>query len=89
LEKGEAVYQSWCAPCHSDGPGNPGTAALAVKYKGQSIPAVLTERSNLTAQSVKFFVRQGVSVMPPFRKTEITDVDLDALAMFLSRNNKR
>ena len=89
-ERGQAVYQYWCAPCHSEGPGNPGTGALAVKYKGQpAIPAVLTERTNLTPQGLKFFVRQGVSVMPPFRKTEITDADLNALTVFLTRNNKR
>ena len=90
LERGQAVYQYWCATCHSEGRGFPGTAALAVKYKGQpGTPAVLTQRTNLTPQAVRFFVRQGVSVMPPFRKTEITDAELDALSAFLSRNNKR
>lgn len=89
-ERGKAVYQYWCATCHSEGRGFPGTAALTVKYKGQpGTPALLTERTNLTPQGLKFFVRQGVSVMPPFRKTEITDADLDALTVFLTRNNKR
>ena len=35
----------------------------------------------------KFFVRKGVSIMPFFRKTEVTDADLDALAAYLARNN--
>ena len=30
------------------------------------------------------FVRTGVSVMPPFRKTEISDADLAALAAYLA-----
>jgi mono/diheme cytochrome c family protein len=30
------------------------------------------------------FVRNGVSVMPPFRKTEITDAELAALAAYLA-----
>jgi mono/diheme cytochrome c family protein len=30
------------------------------------------------------FVRSGVSVMPPFRKTEISDADLAALAAYLA-----
>jgi mono/diheme cytochrome c family protein len=30
------------------------------------------------------FVRTGVSVMPPFRKTEISDADLEALAAYLA-----
>lgn len=89
IEHGKVVYQYWCGPCHSEGPGNPGTAALAVKYKAQpAIPALLTQRTNLTPQTLKFFVRQGVSVMPPFRKTEITDADLDALTAFLTRQNR-
>lgn len=62
----------------------PGTAALAAKYSGQ-VPAALEERSDLTPDVVKFFVRHGVSIMPPFRKTEITDAELDALANYLGR----
>jgi mono/diheme cytochrome c family protein len=90
MERGQAVYQYWCGPCHSEGRGNPGTGALAVKYKNQpGVPAVLADRTNLTPESVKFFVRRGVSVMPPFRKTEITDAELDALAVFLTRNRQR
>jgi mono/diheme cytochrome c family protein len=32
-------------------------------------------------------VRRGVSVMPPFRKTEISDEDLNALAAYLSKRS--
>jgi mono/diheme cytochrome c family protein len=69
----------------------PGTAALAAKYKGRqpAVAAVLEDRSDLTPQSIRFFVRQGVSVMAPFRKTEITDADLDALAAYLTRPKAR
>ena len=35
---------------------------------------------------VKVIVRQGVSVMPQFRKTEISDADLEALAAYLARS---
>ncbi len=90
LQRGAAVYQNWCAPCHSAGRGNPGTAALAAKYKSRqpAVPSVLTERTDLTPQTIKFFVRQGVSVMAPFRKTEITDADLDAMIAYLARGRK-
>ena len=89
-QKGAAVYQYWCAACHSTGRGNPGTTALAAKYKGRQppVPAGLTERTDLTPQAIRFFVRQGVSVMAPFRKTEITDADLDALSAYLTRNKR-
>jgi mono/diheme cytochrome c family protein len=58
---------------------------LTVKYQGVK-PGVLLEWKDLPAAAVKFWVRHGLSVMPQFRKTEISDAELDALAAFLSRN---
>ncbi len=83
-QQGNAVFQKWCAPCHASGPGHPGTIALAALYKGAK-PAALEERKDLAPEVVKKFVRTGVSVMPFFRKTEVSDVELDALAAYLSR----
>jgi mono/diheme cytochrome c family protein len=90
IQRGAAVYQNWCAPCHSSGRGNPGTEALAAKYKDRQppVPAVLADRQDLTPQSIRFFVRQGVSVMAPFRKTEISDADLEVLSVFLTQNKR-
>ena len=82
---GRAVYTKWCAPCHDPGVIHPGTNALTVKYQGVK-PGVLLEWKDLQPETVKFLVRHGISVMPQFRKTEISDADLDALAKFLSRN---
>jgi (+)-pinoresinol hydroxylase len=81
--QGEAVYQRWCVHCHSSGRGNPGTDSLQVKYKGTP-PAVLLDRTDLTADAIKLFVRQGVLSMPPFRKTEITDAELAALSTWMA-----
>jgi mono/diheme cytochrome c family protein len=81
--RGKQVFDQWCAPCHGDGPGKPGTAALSALYKGQK-PALLEERTDLVPELTKQFVRTGVSVMPFFRKTEISDADLDALAAYLA-----
>jgi hypothetical protein len=64
---------------------HPGTNALTVKYKGVK-SGVLLEWKDLQPDTVKFLVRHGISVMPQFRKTEISDADLDGLANFLSRN---
>jgi mono/diheme cytochrome c family protein len=74
--------------CHGEGPGKPGTMALQAKYKGVE-PALLDKRTDLTPQLVKTDVRNGVSIMPFFRKTEISDADLDAIAAYLTRNNKQ
>ena len=85
---GQAVYEHWCAPCHAPGPGHPGTQSLQFKYAGKT-PAVLLERADLSPQVVSVFVRQGVLLMAPFRKTEITDAELAALASYVARNFKR
>jgi (+)-pinoresinol hydroxylase len=85
LQKGKQVYEYWCATCH--GPGLPGTVALETKYKG-SKPALLAERTDLLPAITKSFVRKGVSIMPFFRKTEIGDADLEALAAYLARNTR-
>jgi len=84
---GQAVYEHWCAPCHAPGPGHPGTQSLQLKYAGKT-PAVLLERTDLNAQAVAAFVRQGVLLMAPFRKTEISDAELAALTAYVARNFK-
>ncbi len=87
LKRGQEVYKHWCWDCHGTGSGKPGTSALEAKYKGTR-PADLEERSDLTPAVTKAFVRNGVSIMPIFRKTEISNTDLDALAAYLARNIK-
>jgi (+)-pinoresinol hydroxylase len=84
---GKAVYEHWCAPCHAAGPGHPGTQSLQFKYQGK-LPPVLLDRTDLAPQVVSAFVRQGVLLMAPFRKTEITDADLSALASYVTGHFK-
>ena len=84
VDTGHKVFKHWCAPCHSNSAHMPGTQALQAKYKG-AVPAVLEQRTDLTPAVIRTFVRQGMNIMPPFRKTEISDTDLDALAAYLSR----
>ena len=81
--RGREVFEHWCAPCHAPGPRHPGTQALEVLYKGAK-PAALEERTDLVPELTRTFVRSGVSIMPPFRKTEISDADLAALAAYLA-----
>jgi mono/diheme cytochrome c family protein len=88
-ERGKAVYEYWCSSCHGAGQGMfgakelPGTAALRAKYQG-AIPPLLVDRRDMPADFVRVVVRQGMSIMPYFRKTEISDAELDALAAYLS-----
>jgi cytochrome c5 len=89
LERGRTVFAHYCAPCHASGRGAdgapmlPGTHALYLKYKG-SKPALLEQRSDLSFEVLKAFVRNGVASMPPLRKTEVTDDDLKAIAFYLA-----
>jgi (+)-pinoresinol hydroxylase len=75
-----------CAPCHAPGPGHPGTQALDALYHGTK-PGALERRDDLTAPFIRMIVRQGVYSMPFFRKTEIDDAELTALAAYLTRSS--
>lgn len=82
-DAGKDVYDQWCTPCHGAGPGKPGTMVLEQRYAGR-LPALLEERTDLTSATITTFVRGGVGVMPPFRKTEITDSELAAMIRYLT-----
>ena len=97
IKRGEEAYQARCNLCHGRIPKDAapgfgtrmsGTEALAVKY-GNKKPAVLEDRTDLTVDVVKFFVRHGSGIMPFFRKTEVSDADLNAMAAYLTRKRPR
>jgi mono/diheme cytochrome c family protein len=89
LERGKTVFQHYCAPCHADGRGDdgapmlPGTHALHLKYRGEK-PGLLEQRTDLPVELIEAIVRNGVASMPPFRKTEVTDEDIAAIAAYLA-----
>jgi (+)-pinoresinol hydroxylase len=87
VERGRAVYEYNCATCHGAGPQKPGTAALAKKYMGQDVPPILEQRRDLTPDMIRYFARNGVNMMPTFRKTEISDEQMsDMIAYLLSKS---
>lgn len=85
---GRTIFERQCASCHGAGPGDdgspmlPGTMALAGKYQGR-LPAALELRSDLSAETIRFFVRNGSGTMPMFRKAELSDADIEAVAGYL------
>lgn len=85
---GKRLYDRWCEGCHA--PMTPlrmpmaGTYVLEQRYKG-TVPAVLTERTDLTPEFIRTIVRNGVNVMPGTRKTEISDAELDDLVAWLTQ----
>ena len=90
---GKAKFAYACAPCHAAGPGDdgkpllPGTQQLQWKYKGEK-PALLEQRTDLPADLLKTFVRRGSWSMPAFRKTEVTDAEIVAIAAYLAQAAK-
>jgi len=96
-DPGEAVYVQWCSSCHAPlpKPGErsmgrfppAGSAELQRRYGGK-IPATLTDRTDLTAAAIRSVVRKGQGIMPPSRKSEITDEELDKLTAWLTRKNR-
>jgi mono/diheme cytochrome c family protein len=88
VEQGRQVFENNCVPCHGTGPGDdgapmlPGTHALHLKYRGD-LPALLTERTDLSVEFIQGVVRNGIASMPPFRKSEITDQDIQAIMAYI------
>jgi len=82
-DNGAQLFQYHCAHCHAEGPGHPGTQALAFKYQ-QTLPAVLTQRTDLNADFVMHYIRNGGGSMPFFRKTEISDIQASQIIQFLT-----
>ncbi|MXO87316.1 c-type cytochrome [Altererythrobacter aestuarii] len=86
---GRVIFARQCAPCHGTAPGDdgspmlPGTAALTAKYEGR-LPGLLELRSDLSAPVLNLFVRRGSGAMPMFRKAELSDADLAAIADYLA-----
>jgi (+)-pinoresinol hydroxylase len=97
VQRGNAKFQHSCAPCHGVGVGDdghamlPGTDALRIKYKGAvpPVPALLEERTDLTAPVLKVFLRHGSFSMPPFRPTELTDTEIADVAAYIADKAKR
>jgi (+)-pinoresinol hydroxylase len=96
-QRGREVFAERCAACHDAIPTDtigppylplmPGTQALRARYQGAK-PAVLEERTDLTAELVTAIVRGGLNSMPFFRPTELSDDDLAALNAYLTRRRR-
>jgi mono/diheme cytochrome c family protein len=84
---GGKIFDKWCSDCHST-VGGPGSLALQRKYRG-NLPSVLEQRNDLRPDYVTLVVRHGVSFMPSFRKTEISDADLALVADYLAPGSQR
>jgi len=80
---GKRTFETHCAECHAAGFGHPGTQRLGWR-RGERY-AVLTQRTDLSADYVRLVVRRGLEEMPPFRPSEISDAELAELGAYLAK----
>lgn len=86
-QSGKVDFLNACAVCHAAQPDRPGTMSLQFKYAGR-LPAALEQRTDLTPEMVTYYVRHGIAMMPSFRKTELSDAQVAAIAAYLGRKRK-
>lgn len=81
LAHGQATYDLFCSGCHNPGDGHAGTMKLKL-LKGEENSVILA-RADLSAEYIRFVVRDGLMEMAPFRPTDINDRDLDSLIAYI------
>lgn len=86
-QTGKVDFLNACAVCHAAQPDRPGTMSLQFKYAGR-LPAALEQRTDLTPEMVTYYVRHGIAMMPSFRKTELSDAQVAAIAAYLGQKRK-
>ncbi|HUY18969.1 MAG TPA: cytochrome c [Candidatus Binataceae bacterium] len=83
--RGRQIFDTRCVFCHGTGLGHPAWQMLALK-RGKDKAEILG-RPDLTPAYIKHVVRNGLIEMPPFRPSEISDSELDALANYVINPN--
>jgi len=93
VARGMELYAARCSFCHDRVPEGtalamlPGVASLALKYDGALSPYIKERPDLADAAVLSVFLRNGAGSMPPFRKTEITDDDIAAIAAWFRRTS--
>jgi mono/diheme cytochrome c family protein len=82
-QQGQKLYRSTCFYCHSEKVWG----TLAIERRRGATDALLEKRTDLVPAFVKSVVRNGLGSMPPYRRTELTDTDADAIIAYLTRAN--
>jgi mono/diheme cytochrome c family protein len=94
VQRGKDVYDHYCSQCHDRNtvPGSDmlaGPQALSVKYEGRLSPYI-DEREDLAdVEALSGYIRNGAVSMPPFRKTEVSDDEIIAIAAYIAENSSK
>ncbi len=86
IADGAAIFSNRCGSCHL--PGGMGTNLLTkqqVEMGNAPEMGLLTNRTDLTSDYVKYVVRHGKMAMPRLPKVEATDAELEAIAAYLGK----
>lgn len=79
---GKALYRERCGMCHqSIGMG----VGILSRRPGDTSKGLLEERADLSAAFVRTVVRSGIANMPRMARGEVSDAELAAVALYLSR----
>jgi len=81
-EQGQALYRGTCLHCHGERVW--GTFTLGRRLGASN--ALLENRTDLARPYVEAVIRRGVGSMPAYRRTELSDAEVKAIADYLSRN---
>lgn len=82
-KSGQQLFQERCGACHLE--GGFGTRVLSRRVpEGQ---AELEKREVLPAALTTAVVRRGIGSMPQIREGELSDADLQAIALYLEKGS--
>ena len=84
-EQGRKLFQATCIHCH----GEKVWGTFALERRLGPDRGLLEKRTDLVAPLVKSVVRNGLGSMPAYRRTELTDADVDAIAAYLTRERSK
>ncbi len=82
-QQGQKLFRSTCFYCHSEKVWG----TLAIERRRGGSDALLEKRTDLVPAFVKSVVRNGLGSMPGYRRTELTDTEVDAIVTYLTRAN--
>jgi mono/diheme cytochrome c family protein len=81
LERGQALFAGSCAYCHSQ--RGFATALLGKRVGPQN--SILEARTDLSPALIHTVVRHGINGMPWYRRSELSDAQLDDIVAYLTR----
>lgn len=83
---GEIVYEDWCEICHALEANMPGTDRIREVFGEERVN--LRDSPFVSEETLRAIVRSGRGMMPPFRRTEISNAQLDELVDYLVAENE-